>query len=593
MLKSKISRRLIFSFLLITITSLSLLGMYLLQFFYNENLKTKTENLLINARTIEVSLEDALYNPAKQDYVNNEIHKISDTTNLRITIIKANGQVIADSWEQTEELDNHLLRLEVQDALHNEYGTSIRYSDTIKENMLYAAMPVYQNDELAGIVRVASTLYPIENSYNHIRNTIFTALCITIILAVLAGFILAHRQIKPIRQMTEDAQKIADGDLDRRIYIYTNDELEVLAQTINKLTTNLEEKISEADAETRKLSLILENMDNGVMLLDTQGNITTANRRARDLFRLTPDLMKKQSINAIGSTLLSETAKEVLKTRSTKSIAFKININHTKKTFDVFFAPIMNSDNTVISILSVFHDISVLQEMSTRQTEFVANASHELATPLTSICGFSETLLSGALKDPILCEKFITIIHTESQRMDRLIKDLLQLAKLDSKEYRQQIKIESVDLKEVCMAVKLKLQSQIDVKSQKLQLNLPVDPVIVQANTDWIMQLLMNLTENAIKYTPAQGQITLTCTLDQDKVFVKVKDNGLGIAPEDLPFIFERFYRADKSRTRLDSSGGSGIGLSLVRFIVELFGGQIFVESQLKVGTSFTFHLPK
>ena len=154
-------------------------------------------------------------------------------------------------------------------------------------------------------------------------------------------------------------------------------------------------------------------------------------------------------------------------------------------------------------------------------------------------------------------------------------------------------KIESVDLKEVCLAVKLKLQTQIDKKAQNLQLNLPVEPVIVQANTDWIMQLLMNLTENAIKYTPEQGQITLTCTLDQDKVFVKVKDNGLGIAPEDLPFIFERFYRADKSRIRLDSSGGSGIGLSLVRFIVELFGGQIFVESQLKAGTSFTFHLPK
>jgi two-component system phosphate regulon sensor histidine kinase PhoR len=242
MLKSKISRRLIFSFLLITITSLSLLGMYLLQFFYNENLKTKTENLIINARTIEVSLEDELYNPTKQDYVNNEIRKISDATNLRITIINTNGQVIADSWEQTEELDNHLRRLEVQDALHKKYGTSIRYSDTIKENMLYVAMPVYQNGELVGIVRTASTLYPIENSYKHIRNTIFTALCITVILAVLSGFILAHRQIKPIRQMTEDAQKIADGDLDRRIYIYTNDELEVLAQTINKLTTNLEEK---------------------------------------------------------------------------------------------------------------------------------------------------------------------------------------------------------------------------------------------------------------------------------------------------------------------------------------------------------------
>ena len=588
--KLGISQRIIFSFLILTTAALSFLGMYLLDFFYQQNLESKTSHLITNAKIIEKTLEKNLYDPTQTIFINEEIRKISDITNLRITIVDSKGNVMADSWEPTEQLDNHLTRVEVQGAFHHEYATAIRYSSTISQNMLYVAVPVYKQGELVGIVRTATTLTPIENSYQTTHRFILTAILITILLTILVGGILAHHQTKPIKEMTRIAKKIADGQLSMRIHINTKDELDVLAHTINQLTSNLEDKIAQIDAEAKKLTLILENMDNAVILLDSYGNVTTTNHSAKKIFNITPDMLGKHSISVIGSSLLTKTAQEVLVTKQSQSINLNFKINNTKKTFQVFFAPIANQEKNITDVLAVFHDISVLQEIYDRQVEFVTNASHELKTPLTAIKGFSETLLDGAIDDPTLSKKFVTIIHNESERMSRLIKDLLQLAKLDNQDYKNQIKIEPINLNEIFTNVKSKLAPHIKQKQQQLMFNLHTPEIIVQANYDWIMQLMINLVENAIKYTPERGSIELTATLDKDFVYISVRDTGIGIAPEDLPFVFERFYRADKARSR--TAGGSGIGLSLVRFIVEMFGGKITVESKQNVGTTFTFSLP-
>ena len=591
MLHLGIKNRITYSFLLLVITSLTFLGYYLLNYFYLQNLESKTQHLITNAKIIELTLENDLYNPAKRTYIESEITRISNTVNLRVTILDASGNVVADSWHEPAMLDNHLNRAEIQGALTSEYATSIRYSDTISENMLYVAVPVYKNQHFAGIVRTATTLTPIENNYAIIRQVILTALILTSLLSILLGIWLTHKNTKPILYMTAQAQKIADGNLTTRINLHTKDELEVLANTINQLTSSLEEKLHEINTEAKKLALILENMDNAVILLDSKGNVIDANTQAKNIFKIEPDLLGKHSISVIGSSLLTQAANEVLTSLHPQNINITTKLNNIKQTYQVFLAPFINHDQKLTGVLSVFHDITTMQENYERQVDFVSNASHELATPLTSIQGFTETLLDGALDDKTLSYKFVNIIHTEANRMNRLIKDLLLLAKLDSVEYRNQVKKDSISIYEILTSVRYKLAPQYESKQQTFVLAPLNRELMIQANYDWILQVVINLGENAIKYTPNGGEIILHAWEDGHTIFISIKDNGIGIADADLPFIFERFYRADKTRSR--SAGGSGLGLSLVKFIVEILGGKIQVTSIPNQGTTFTISFPK
>lgn len=590
MFSSKIIRRLILSFLSLTLLSLSVLGIYLLHYFHMENMQRKTGEMTTQIRIVQTALENDPLLTGNPQAVKNKIQQFSSASGLRLTYIDPSGTVLADTAEDPGQLDNHFNRQEIRQAFETGFGSIERYSDTLHENMLYIAVPVRQNGQVTGMIRLASSLAPIEDAYDHTRQSILSSLLISALIAILLGFFLGQRQSRPIHQMTRDAREITNGNLEKRLHIHTKDELEVLASTINNLTANLAQKIREARSENHKLTLILENMDNAVMLLDAQGNITTANSKACRLFQLTEQHLKKHSINAIGNSLLSETAQEVLQNRQPRSINFHTTVQGTKKTFTVFFAPFFEESSG--EVLSVFHDISMLQELSDRQTKFVANAAHELATPLTSICGFAETLLDSDLADPVLNRKFILIISKEAGRMNRLIKDLLQLAKLDSQEYRSQIETSAVDCTKLLEMVSSRMQNQLQQKKQTLEVQQTCSSAIIEANEDLFLQILLNLTENAIKYTGEQGHIVLRCTISGQNVEISVRDNGMGIAPSDLPFVFQRFYRADKARKRVSDHSGSGIGLSLVQFIVELFGGKIRVESALEEGTIFTITLP-
>lgn len=585
-----IRARILSAFLLLTTLSLTFLGAYLLHFFHAQNLACETQHLIANAKIVESTLEANLYDPAQEEFVQQEIQKITAVTGLRVTILRADGSVAADSWEDSETLGNHLSREEVRAALASaEYATATRYSDTIGQNLLYVAVPVRTPDGVTGIVRIASTLAPIEENFSATRRFILSALALATALALAVGIWLAHRYAKPIRSMTRSAQAIADGALQQRIHLRTGDELEHLAHAINQLTAHLEDKILEAHAEAEKLSLILENMDNAVILLDSHGNVAAVNRRAAELFHLTPDLLGKHSISALGSSLLTSAAQEVFATGRSKSVELRTAHNFQAKTFQVFFAPVVSKEKRT-GVLAVFHDISVLQELYDRQIAFVASASHELATPLTSIRGFAETLLDGALEEEALRREFVNIIHDEAQRMSRLVSDLLQLAKLDTETYRNQIALEQVDLRQIFSEVSKRLAPHYEKKRQRFTLCCGDGALCVRANYHWIMQLMMNLSENAVKYTPEGGNITLRCRREVDRIHVCVTDDGVGIAPADQPLIFERFYRADKARAR--AAGGSGLGLSLARFIVEMFGGTISVESAPGLGSAFHFNLP-
>lgn len=588
--QSKISRRITGSFLMLTASAILLLGAYLLHFYYQDSLTRQTDELTRSAILAETLLADAVRQDSPEKDLTPKLIDIQQRTGLRLTLINADGRVLADSSEPAESLDNHRTRPEVQGAFAGSDSHAIRYSDTLKENMLYVAVPVYDaSANPLGIVRTATSLSPIEAAYAHGRSMILLALLLTSLAALAAGLLLAHHELRPIRRMTADARAISDGDFKRRLAIQTGDELELLAQTINQLTAGLAKKIGEAEAASHQQSLILENMDNGVLLLNAQGKILTANRQAARLLSLESDYAGKSSIQAVGSVALAAAARDAIETTMPQSLTIPFRQQGISRTFAVFIAPCPEGNS--VRILCVFHDISLLQQMAERQNEFVANAAHEIRTPLTAIYGFAETLLDDDFQEPSISRQCIRSIYEEAGRLRRLVNDLLQLARLERRDYRSQLVLERIDAGRLPAQIGQRLQAQLAAKQLHFKTAAPPQPAFIKADPILVDQMLANLVENAIHYTPEGGEISLTCQATGKEVCFMISDNGDGIAPEHLPFIFDRFYRADKTRSR--SSGGSGIGLSLVRFFVELFNGRITVASELQQGTTFTIILPQ
>lgn len=590
MFKWGIRNRLIAYLLVLIIPSLLILGSYVLWYFYQHNLQSLTANLFIQAQVTEQLTHQYMSGPVSKGNLDSMIKELgSKVEDLRITIIDETGVVLADSRENPVLMENHSHRAEVIDALSGKTGTAIRYSTTLGENMLYVAIPIRQQNEITGVVRAATSLAHVETGFAKIFWALFAAFFLTSLLAVALSIRVAKNYTAPLEAITSCAKSIADGRLDARVHVRTGDELEILAHTLNNLTSSLEDKVNEITAEKRKLELILEHMDNAVILLDRYGRLLTANKLAIETFSIAPAMFGQHNLQVLGNAQFNQAAQETINTLENRFIDLKITLNNSNRVFQVFLSPITAHEGSITGILGVFHDITVLREIHEKQVEFVANASHELATPLTTIKGFAETLLDGAVSDPELSIKFITIIHTEAERMQRLVKDLLQLAKLNSGEAKQQITIEPVKIAPIVQSSIQELAPKYLPKN--LQVEFKIDETLtVLANTDVLKQIAVNLLDNSIKYTPDGGKISVVAYQQNNRAVVHFKDSGIGIPAKDLPLIFDRFYRVDRARTR--SAGGTGLGLSIVKKLVGNLNGTIEVQSEPDRGSTFTVTLP-
>lgn len=590
MLKPGIRNRLISSFLILIVLTLAALGSYILWFFHKYNIERLSANLLSEAEITEHLLRPYMSGPMQKAGIDTIVKELATKVDLRLTIIDTTGVVIADSWENPSLMENHLNRPEIAAALAGEMGKATRYSTTRGENLMYVAIPMRIAAEITGVLRASTTLAYVEAGFSEIQSVLLLSFLLTSVLAVMLSIRLARKYTAPMEEITEVARAMGDGHLDKRVHLRTGDELEVLGHTLNNLASSLDDKVNEITAEKRKLELVFENMDNAVILFDRYGHVTDANKQALNLFNISPAMYGQHHIQVIGISLLDKVIKETIQQGERQRLDLKLPIQGVKRVFQVFLAPTNSLDNASPGVLSVFHDITALKEVEERQADFVANASHELATPLTAIKGFAETLLDGAMHSPELCTKFITIIHEEAERMHRLVKDLLQLARITSTEYRQHIKLEPTPVQEVAGMVLRQLSSQLEAKALTTELNIFPKELCIRANSDWLNQVLSNLIENSIKFTSQGGKIFVKCWQEQDKALIIVQDTGVGIPAQDLPFIFDRFYRVDRARTR--AAGGTGLGLAIVKFIVETLGGKIEVKSKVDVGTTFIVTLP-
>lgn len=590
MLTRNLRNRLVVSFLMLILFTLIALGSYILWFFYQHNIASLNAAMLNQARIIEELIYPDMSGPIQKGQIDEKIKELSARIDLRVTVVDTAGVVIADSQQNPALMENHLDRSEIAAALIGNNGYSIRTSNTQDKSLLYVSTPVYYHDEITGVVRVAMPLDHVDAGYYKILSALLVASCLTFLVAIGFSLALAYKYTRPLEKIIDTANEIAQGQLDKRVFIKTGDELEILAHALNNLTSSLEDKVNDIIAQNHKLELILQNMGDAVILLDRFGKVTTANKAAITTFGITDQMVGQHNIQVIGNSLLDHAIQDTLQLQENKLIDLKTNIHGKKRVFQVFLAPIISAENESTGILTVFHDITTLQEIHDRQADFVSNASHELATPLTAIKGFAETLLDGALAQPALGEKFVRIIYDESDRMHRLIQDLLQLARLNAPEYREQIKLEPVDIAAVLLAAKQDMAPRWQQKNQTVTLEYSQANLAALAHPDWLKQVIVNLLENSIKYTPATGKISLTCWSNNNQVKIAVKDSGIGIPAKDLPLIFDRFYRVDKARTR--TAGGTGLGLAIVKFIIEMLAGHIEVESTVDAGTTFTITLP-
>ncbi|PXV68712.1 two-component system histidine kinase PnpS [Halanaerobium congolense] len=511
----------------------------------------------------------------------------SDDSETRITIIAADGRVLADSHYEISEMDNHRNRPEVVQAVRsNDFGNEIRYSETIGEKMLYYAVPINSDGEIIGILRTARPLSFIRGVLvEDIKSYLFFFVILAFITIIL-GWRLTYSIVKPLETVTETAEKISEGDLTQRIPVRKyNSEIEKLARMFNYMADELEDKVTEISQEKNRIEAILESMVDGVIAVDKDGEITLINPAASRIFNIEAEKIEgKDLLTTLFSHRIEMYLQRAFDTK--KSIKREIKYkNPEQKIIQATFIPLLDEEDKITGGVIVLTDITELRKLETVRNDFVANVSHELRTPLTSIVGYLDTLLESDVEDPEIRNKFLKIIKEEADRLSILIKDLLNLSEIESHTFD----LKPGSFKNVLNKVIKLMEKNAEKKEIELQFEIADDLSPVYMVREQIKQVLINLFDNAIKYTPRAGKIKITVRQIDDKVYFSIKDNGMGIPQADQERIFERFYRVDKARSR--AFGGTGIGLSIVRNIIKQHGSEIQVKSREGEGSEFYFYL--
>lgn len=533
---------------------------------------------LVNISTIKDAKETlAIYNEcvARKDYKDSKLlslYKFKDNL-VRFTVINKEGEVIFDN--EIAKLDNHNNRQEIIDAFKNGSGSSVRYSASLSTSMVYVATKIDDNTVIRSSV-------PVNNIRVFTSGTLKYYIAIILLVFVLSLF-LAIKLVKiivyPINELQKVTSKIENGDLNKRAIIYNYDEIGFLAQTFNNIADQLEIRIIDSLDKKNKLEAILESMESGVIAIDNNENIILINSYSQKLFDLKEDNIGKKISDCIIDYDLINFIREIPEI-GTKEVKL---FHPIERELRVKKSPIINYLNNSIGIVITVQDITDIKRLENMRSEFVANVSHELKTPLTSIKGFSETL--RYVDDSETKNKFLDIIDKESERLTNLINDILILSNIEN---IHKMESEYFNPGDVIENVLDMVKSQAYKKSIIIKYNDCFNSEIL-GSKDKFHQLAVNLIENAIKYSNENGIVKIDLTLEEQYFVFKVKDNGIGIPKNDIPRIFERFYRVDKSR----STRGTGLGLAIVKHIVKLFNGEISVKSKVGIGSTFTVKIKK
>lgn len=579
---SKHRIRLIFSLSGVILVVLSVLGILIGQVFKEFYLEHLTDRMKKEANLISLTLESG-----EHDYSNHTIQdlvlNISDRLNARVTIIDADGSVIAESEENPLIMENHIDRPEIQAVLKGEEGKSIRYSDTINAELIYYAIPIIENGQISTFVRMAIPIQALNDVNRKIWGLVIISFTLAFLVIVMFSSRITNQMMRPIEEATRVAKQLTKGNYKVRTYEGKGDETGQLSRSINVLARNLDRISKTHQIQQERLETLIDNMGSGLLLINTKGDITLVNRSCKGIFLEDTDLwLNKLYYDVIKHKEINKIVQEIFLTESSNRKQIAVPIQYEIRHFDVNGAPIIGNKGQLKGIVLVFHEITELQKLEQMRKDFVANVSHELKTPVTSVRGFTETLLDGAMDDATLRKRFLTIILKESERLQGLISDLLELSKIEQQHFEinwQQVNMDAIaDDVLVLLRDKAEKKEILLTKHAQGGTNVLGDPYRIK-------QIMINLITNSIMYTPSGGKINVKVIGMDEKVQFQVSDTGIGIGASELPRIFERFYRVDRARSR--NSGGTGLGLAIVKHLVEAHHGKVEVDSEVGKGTTF------
>jgi len=520
------------------------------------------------------------------------IKELGSTSSTRFTVIDLNGRVLADSEQSPSKMNNHLEREEIQQAIAQNSGMAIRYSESVKDQLMYYATTFPINDNEKVILRVSLPLTALNKTLNHIFVRVSVSALGLLLMMALFSWWMAKRMSKPLEKIRQQARNFAKGDFTKQIVFRSRDPLELyqLGTSLNDLARELDKKIKTIVSQNDQQNAIFSNMAEGVMVIEPTGLITFMNSAAQKILNI--DFKKDSTLDLFQFNDLWPLKDLILRSSRFDSPQKKelcLGQAPNEKIIDVYSSPLKHLEDLPEALVVVLSDVTQLKKLESHRKDFVANVSHELRTPLTSIQGYAELLLDSERSENPNNKKFIEIIHRHALRLEKIIEDLLSLSRMEREIDNSEIEFRHQSLQnclhsaiEVCEVAAGKRNIQIQMECESNLITLFNSPLMEQA--------LVNLITNAIKYSPENSSVKVRAKKTGPDIEISVTDCGIGIADEELPRLFERFYRVDKARSR--DLGGTGLGLSIVKHVSLAHKGRVEVQSQLGKGSTFSIFVP-
>jgi two-component system, OmpR family, phosphate regulon sensor histidine kinase PhoR len=574
--------RITIPYVILILLTMLVLGFYLSKLLEQTYLENTESKLTTEARLVGDVIAPVIKSEAAPN-LDEAARHWAEILEARVTIIAPDGTVLGESHEDRSQMDNHLNRPEVASALKNGQGSSTRFSHTVGYQMMYTAVLIQENGIPLGVARVALPLQQVEAYLAHLRNVLLTATMIASLLAVILAALIAGQISKPVRELTQEIQNMTSGGGAVSSKPGSKNEVAQLTKAFNIMSVELRTQIEALETERGKLAAVLQEMTDGVLIVDSEEHIQLINPAALRMFGV-------EQKHAIGNTLVEalrhhqpyELWQRSRATGGVQSASFEVG--STKIYLQGAAASLEKS--LPGSTLMLFQDVTRQRQIETMRRDFISNVSHELRTPLAALKALTETLQTGALEDPPAAHRFLEQMETEVDALSLMVTELLELSRIESG--RVPLERKPTHPSEILNPAYARLNLQAERSKLSVTVDCPADLPPVMADAIRVQQVVVNLLHNAIKFTPQGGQIVLQAQAHNGSILFSVRDCGIGISAEDLPRIFERFYKADRAR----ATSGTGLGLAIARHLVEAHGGKIWAESTPGEGSTFFFTIP-
>ncbi|MHB8808581.1 MAG: ATP-binding protein [Desulfobulbaceae bacterium] len=517
----------------------------------------------------------------------------------RITVVAQDGKVLADSNEDPTRMENHADRPELQAALSGQIGSSLRFSNTLGQDMYYLAIPLTDGDRGIGALRMAVPAKSVEKILRRMYLKIGLSAILVLLLTALASLQISRRISRPLEEMKRGAEKLARGETDNIITLDSPGmatEVAVLARSLNRVGKQIKDRINIITLQRNELETVFSSMAEMVLAIDTEKRILRINRSAAALFYLSPDDVQGKMLHGvIRNKDLHEIVDEVLISGKQVERDIIVFVGGDKLFLQTRAVPLADEEGSPTGVLVVLNDQTRLHRLENLRRDFVANVSHELKTPVTSIQGYVETLLDGAVDNPEDARRFLETVARQASRLDAIIDDLLMLSRIELKTEHQEITLAQVKVLEVLTSALQTCQDRADDKNIRVEIDCDQN-LTARLNPNLIEQAVINLLANAITYSPENTCVTISASVQgrtaaKDRLVISVTDHGIGIERDQMERLFERFYRTEKARS--SASGGTGLGLSIVKHIAIAHKGSVTVQSEPGQGSTFSIVLPQ